>query len=60
MNSKQMFIATIMVTSIVMLTTLPLDYIQAQSGGPSGCPDPGHCTCNAASGVMTDHARSIV
>ena len=25
-------------------------------GGPSACPDPGQCTCNAASGVMTDHA----
>jgi Na+/H+-dicarboxylate symporter len=24
--------------------------------GPSACPDPGQCTCNAASGVMTDHA----
>lgn len=22
----------------------------------SGCPDPGQCTCNAATGVMTDHA----
>jgi hypothetical protein len=29
--------------------------VQAQ-GGPSACPDPGQCTCNAASGVMTDHA----
>jgi len=27
-------------------------------GGPSACPDPGQCTCNAASGVMTDHAMS--
>jgi hypothetical protein len=29
---------------------------QVQAAGPSGCPDPGQCTCNAASGVMTDHA----
>lgn len=27
-------------------------------GGPSACPDPGQCTCNAASGVMTDHAMA--
>jgi hypothetical protein len=25
-------------------------------GGPSACPDPGQCTCNPATGVMTDHA----
>jgi hypothetical protein len=29
--------------------------VQVQAGSP-GCPDPGWCTCNAASGVMTDHA----
>jgi hypothetical protein len=23
---------------------------------PSGCPDPGQCTCDVRSGVMTDHA----
>jgi hypothetical protein len=28
----------------------------AYAPGPSACPDPGQCTCNAASGVMTDHA----
>ena len=44
MNSNQIFIATIMVASIVILTALRLEYIQAQSAGPSGCPDPGHCT----------------
>ena len=27
-------------------------------GGPSACPDPGQCTCNAATGVTTDHAMS--
>jgi hypothetical protein len=29
---------------------------QIQAAGPSTCPDLGQCTCNAASGVMTDHA----
>jgi hypothetical protein len=29
---------------------------QVQASGPSACPDPGQCTCNAAKGVMTDHA----
>ncbi len=32
----------------------PNQQARADSGGPSGCPDPGHCTCNAASGVMHD------
>jgi hypothetical protein len=27
-------------------------------GGPSACPDPGKCTCNPSTGVMTDHAMS--
>lgn len=27
-------------------------------GGPSACRDPGQCTCNPATGVMTDHAMS--
>jgi hypothetical protein len=24
----------------------------------AACPDPGQCTCNSASGVMTDHAMT--
>jgi hypothetical protein len=58
MNSKQMFITTLMVASMTMLSALPLGYQHAQSTGRSGCPDPGHCTCNAATGVMTDHAMA--
>ena len=26
--------------------------------GPSACPDPGQCTCNPATGAMTDRAMS--
>jgi hypothetical protein len=37
-------------------TTMHPTQVQADSGGPSGCPDPRQCTCNAASGVMTDQA----
>jgi hypothetical protein len=58
MNSKQIFIATIVVASMTMLMAVSLGYQHAQSAGPSGCPDPGHCTCNAATGVMTDHAMA--
>jgi hypothetical protein len=53
--NKMLFLA--MVIPMAMLTTLaPFGYAHARSGGPSGCPDPGQCTCNAATGVMTDHA----
>jgi hypothetical protein len=48
--NKMLFLA--MVIPVTMLTTIiPLGYAYAESGGPSG-----QCTCNAASGVMTDHA----
>ena len=38
------------------LTATTMHPTQVQASGPSACPDPGQCTCNAASGVMTDHA----
>ncbi|MFZ0514569.1 MAG: hypothetical protein WAM14_23395 [Candidatus Nitrosopolaris sp.] len=41
---------------LIPTTVAAFGYAHAQSGGPSGCPDPGQCTCNAATGVMTDHA----
>jgi hypothetical protein len=44
----------------VALSTLTIVFSTAstvQAGSP-GCPDPGWCTCNAASGVMTDHAMA--
>jgi hypothetical protein len=34
-----------------LLTTGITTIVQVQAGGP-GCPDPGYCTCNAASGVI--------
>lgn len=33
-----------------------LTVISAYAVDASACPHPGQCTCNAASGVMTDHA----
>ena len=45
------------VTAIAILTMIGQQSVSAQ-GGPSACPDPGQCTCNPASGVMTDHAMS--
>jgi hypothetical protein len=45
--------ATILVIGLTATTMHPTP---VQASGPSACPDPGQCTCNAASGVMTDHA----
>lgn len=33
-------------------------FAYADTGGPSGCPDSGKCTCNAASGVITNRAMT--
>jgi hypothetical protein len=41
---------------VVGLTSTTMHPTQVQAAGPSACPDPGQCTCNAATGVMTDHA----
>ncbi|MGA8913556.1 MAG: hypothetical protein WB443_11940 [Nitrososphaeraceae archaeon] len=41
------------VTAIIMMIGQQTAYAQ---GDPSACPDPDQCTCNAATGVMTDHA----
>jgi hypothetical protein len=48
-------IATVGILAIG-LTATPMHPAQVQASGPSAWPDPGQCTCNAASGVMTDHA----
>lgn len=40
---------------MIGLTTTTMHPTQVQAS-PSDCPHPGQCTCNAASGVMTDHA----
>ena len=53
-------ITSIILTAAAMLaiglTTTTIHPTQVQASGPSACPDPGQCTCNAANGVMTDHA----
>lgn len=47
------------VTSVVSYGNNNYDRtISIWQGGPSGCPNPGQCTCNPASGVMTDHAMA--
>jgi uncharacterized membrane protein YgcG len=38
------------------LLTMGLTTITAHAA--AACPDPGQCTCNSASGVMTDHAMA--
>jgi hypothetical protein len=38
------------------LLTMGLTTITAYAA--AACPDPGQCTCNSASGVMTDHAMA--
>jgi hypothetical protein len=53
MNS--IILSTIAIVAIG-LTATTMHPTQVQASGPSACPDPGQCTCNAASGVMTDHA----
>jgi hypothetical protein len=53
-NSIILSTIAILVVGLTSTTMHPTQQVQA--GGPSGCPDPGQCTCNAASGVMTDHA----
>ncbi|MDQ6862946.1 MAG: hypothetical protein M3044_03905 [Thermoproteota archaeon] len=47
--------AAILVIGLTATTMHQPTQVQAQCG-PSGCPDPGQCTCNTASRVMTDHA----
>jgi uncharacterized Zn-binding protein involved in type VI secretion len=46
-----------MVLLVASVTTIRQQPASAQ-GDPSACPDPGQCTCNPATGVMTDHAMS--
>ena len=46
-----------LVSSVTVIMMIGQQSVTAQ-GGPSACPDPGQCTCNPATGVMTDHAMS--
>jgi hypothetical protein len=43
------------VTAMMMIGQQPA-FVQ---GGPSACPDPGQCTCNPATGVMTDLWKEV-
>ncbi len=50
-------VLALLAQSVTGITTMIGQPASAQAG-PSGCPDPGQCTCNPASGVMIDHAMS--
>jgi hypothetical protein len=54
---RTMFMGLILgiVTTIAMITATAITTGIAQAQ-ETGCPHPGQCTCNAATGVMTDHA----
>ena len=52
--SVSLLMITIGFLTIGLTATTMMQPVKADSGGPSGCPDPGHCTCNAATGVMHD------
>jgi hypothetical protein len=49
-------IAVLMMVAIPTLGLLSLGLITITAHAAAACPDPGQCTCNPASGVMTDHA----
>jgi hypothetical protein len=40
---------------VAMITAVSTTALTAQAQA-TGCPLPGQCTCNPATGVMTDHA----
>ena len=62
MKRSVLFIVSVVLALLVSSITAIMMMIGQQSvsaqGGPSACPDPGQCTCNPATGVMTDHAMS--
>ena len=53
---SSIILSTIAILVVGLTSTTMHPTQQVQAAGPSACPDPGQCTCNAASGVMTDHA----
>ena len=53
---KVFLVSIAIAVSSLAIFTVGLPVAPVQASGPSACPDPGQCTCNAASGVMTDHA----
>jgi hypothetical protein len=48
---QKIMLIALLAAAIIGITTTATT---VQAAGPSGCPDPGHCTCNAATGVMHD------
>ena len=57
-TDKRFLVSMVVIIAFVTLAILTIGFTATtvQAAGPSACPDPGQCTCNAASGVMTDHA----
>jgi hypothetical protein len=59
-RKRKSFLAGIVLVAAAIVAfatvTIGLTATPVYAPGPSACPDPGQCTCNAASGVMTDHA----
>jgi hypothetical protein len=53
--NKTIFMALLVgIVTVVAMTTAGTSSVIAQ--GQVSCPHPGQCTCNPATGVMTDHA----
>ena len=48
-------VLTILVASVATVIIIMVGQQLVYAPGPSACPDPGQCTCNPATGVMTDH-----
>jgi hypothetical protein len=55
-NKFLVSVVAVIAFATLAILTIGFTATTAQAVGPSACPDPGQCTCNAASGVMTDHA----
>lgn len=56
MNIALLLVFTAISASVLAILVIGTTIAPVRAPGPSACPDPGQCTCNAASGVMTDHA----
>jgi hypothetical protein len=57
-TNNKFLVSMVAVIAFATLAILTIGFTAttSQAVGPSACPDPCQCTCNAASGVMTDHA----
>jgi hypothetical protein len=57
-KQRALFVNIVIIAAAILafaILTTGLTATPVYAPGPSACPDPGYCTCNAASGVMTDH-----